>query len=173
MIEAMCRAEKITVVKEPLVHYRMEEGQNSSTIRRDERLIIMADQALECKKLLKKYNKYNLLKEEFYLHAFFACHGFYQLIYLKHKKAFLNKLQELFKDLDLNELKKGYFSKRDKQMIMHWQKGNLLRSIVNFKSVRRFLFSIHINKKSFLIQFLGIQLSKNAPSKPALVKFTF
>ena len=173
MIEAMCRANKICVVKEPLVHYRMEEGQNSSTIRRDARLMIMADQALECKKILKKYNKYKSLKEEFYLHAYSACSGFYQLIYLKHKREFLNKLQELFKDLDLNSLKKGYFSKREKQMIAYWQKGNLLRSIINSKSIRRFLLSIHINKQSFLIQFLGIQLSKNAPSKPALVKFTF
>jgi glycosyltransferase involved in cell wall biosynthesis len=59
MVEAVCRAERISVVKEPLVHYRMEENQNSSTIRRDERLVLMPIQCAEGKRLLKEYGKYD------------------------------------------------------------------------------------------------------------------
>ena len=170
MVEVMCRANRIAVVKEPLVHYRMEEGQNSSTIRRDERLILMATQCIEGKKILQKYNKYDLLKEEFYFHAYLACAGFYRTIYWKHKRAFLKELQELFQNANLKTFTKKYFSNYEKRIISYWQQGKLLSSSVISRDIRRFLGSINISNNGFCIQFLGIQISKNAKDRPALLK---
>lgn len=170
MIEVMCRAKRIAVVKEPLVHYRMEEGQNSSTIRRDERLMLMATQCIEGKKILQKYGKYDTLKEEFYFHAFLANHAFYRTIYWKHKRAYLTKLKELFKEVDLKTFKKKYFSNYERRIVKCWQKGKLLSSMITTKDIRRFLGAVNISDNGFCIQVLGVQVSKNFKDRPALIK---
>ncbi len=171
MIEAMCRAKKITVVKEPLVHYRMEEGQNSSTIRRDERLILMPKQCNEGKQILKKYKLYDKLKEEFYFHTYLTCIGFYKSIYWKHKwafyKEFHNTVKELAKDKSFTF---KYFSSNDKNTLKKIIHGHFLCSFITWSSIRRFLISIHIHK-GFLIQCLGIQIyNTEQNTRPALIK---
>lgn len=172
MIEVMCRAKRIAVVKEPLVHYRMEEGQNSSTIRRDERLILMPKQCLEGKKILQKYNLFEELKEEFYYHSYLACSGFYKNIYWKHKKEYLNAFSEIFNLDDIYNLKKGYFGKLQLRNCIHVARKNLIRSLYSNKLLRRFLFSIHICSGSWLIQLLGVQISKGRKfERPAWIKF--
>ncbi len=171
MIEAMCRAKRITIVKEPLVHYRMEEGQNSSTIRRDERLILMPIQCIEGKKILKKYGKYETLKEEFYYHCYLACIGFYKNIYWKHKKSFFLKLYELFAELkNDDDFGFKYFGKKDRKIVFRIVNNSFLGSICHIYNLRRFLLSINM-KDGFLIQFLGIQIAnKDSEDKPALIK---
>jgi len=172
MIEAMCRARRISVVKEPLVHYRMEEGQDSSTIRRDERLILMPKQCLAGKKILQKYRLFETLKEEFYYHAYVACIGFYKNIYWKYKKEYLNVFSELFSLDDLHHLKKGYFGKETLQNCIYICKKELIRSLWQNRCVRRFLFSIHKSPEGWLIQFLGVQIAKGKYTKrPAFIKF--
>lgn len=171
MIEAMCRAKKITVVKEPLVHYRMEEGQNSSTIRRDERLILMPKQCNECKQILKKYKLYNNLKEEFYFHAYLACIGFYKTIYWKFKREFYKEFHQVFKELSKDEsFKFKYFSPNDINTVKTIIHGHFLRSFLTLSMIRHFLISIHIHQ-GFLIQCLGIQIyNKEIANRPALIK---
>lgn len=172
MCEAYCRAKRISVVHEYLIHYRMEEGQNSSTIRKDERLIMMPTQCIEGKKILKKYNKYEQLKEEFYFHAYLACIGFYHVILLKHKKAYLKKFQELLIDLK-NDTKFSYkyFTSEQKKTAINIINGKFIKSLVNSKILRRFLCSLHISKQGFCFQLLGIQIARGIYNKrPALVK---
>lgn len=175
MIEAMCRANRISVVHKALVHYRMEEGQNSSTIRRDERLILMPKQCIEGKRLLKKYGKYELLKEEFYFHAFLACLGFYYNIEWKYKKTYYQVLRELFSDLKNDkDFKFKYFNFRQRRILKHIISGEFYRSIFDLRQLRdlrRFLFSIHFSKQGHCIQFLGIQISKGFyRTRPAIIK---
>ena len=148
----------------------MEEGQNSSTIRRDERLMLMATQCIEGKKILQKYGKYDTLKEEFYFHAFLANHAFYRTIYWKHKRAYLTKLKELFKEVDLKTFKKKYFSNYERRIVKCWQKGKLLSSMITTKDIRRFLGAVNISDNGFCIQVLGVQVSKNFKDRPALIK---
>lgn len=172
MIEVMCRANRIAVVKEPLVHYRMEDGQNSSTIRRDERLLLMPKQCLKGKKILQKYNLFEELKEEFYYHAYSACCGFYRNIYWKHKKEYLNAYAEIFNLADLKNLKKGYFSKYKAKNCIYITQKKLIRSLYSSKALRRFLFSLHSDSSGWLIQLFGIQISKGINIyRPSLVKF--
>ena len=177
MIEAMCRAKRITIVKEALVHYRMEEGQNSSTIRRDARLMIMADQCLESKKILKKYKKYEQLKEEFYYHAYLACIGFYYTIYMKHKKEFFNRLHNLFSDLaNDKDFKFKYFTDEDKyetNLIIHNKFYRTIAIIRHLRKLRRFWISMHISNKGCCLQLLGIQYATGIyTQRPAYIKFS-
>ncbi len=172
MIETYCRAKRISVVHEALVHYRMEEGQNSSTIRRDERLIMMPVQCIEGKRILKKYGKYEKLKEEFYYHAYLACRGFYHTILWKHKKAYFKKFKELLQDLKHEEFDYKYFKSNDQKTIKRILRGQLINSLITTKLIRRFICSVHIEKyNSFCFQLLGIQLAMGRYKKrPALIK---
>lgn len=160
MCEAYARAKRISVVHDYLVHYRMEEGQNSSTIRRDERLIMMPKQCIEGKNILIKYGKYNELREELYYHSYLACIGFYQNIYWKYKRQYLKTMQELFKDLRKKPITYKYFDNCRRENLEHIIKGHLFRSLFSFKKLRRFLISIHFNHKGFLIQLFGIKIIK-------------
>lgn len=159
MVEALCKAQRISVVHKPFVHYRMENGQNSSTIRRDERLILMPKQCIVGKEILKNSGKYQTLKEAFYFHAYLACYGFYQNIYWKYKKEYLKKYQELMSEIDESFTYK-YFSPRQIKICKHIQKGHLFGSLFDFKRIRQFLCSVHISDRGFTFQFLGLQISK-------------
>ena len=177
MIEAMCRADKISVVKEPLVHYRMEEGQNSSTVRRDERLILMPVQCIEGKKILQKYGKYDALKEEFYFHAYLACIGFYHTIYMKYKKKFFDVFHELLADIaNDTSFTYKYFSESRRGECSFIACGKFLRSLVvwrHIKRMRRFWASIHISDKGCCFQLLGLQYATGIyKQRPALIKFS-
>lgn len=166
MIEAMCRANLISVVKEPLIHYRMEDGQNSSTIRRDERLILMPKQCIVGKELLKKYGKYDALKEEFYFHAYLACIGFYHTIYMKHKREYFNVFYELLSDINQDDsFEYKYFADEQKSECSIIAKGAFLRSFSKWRhiaSIRRYWISIHLSTKGICLQFLGFQLATGA-----------
>ena len=161
IVEAICRAKKISVVKEYLHHYRMESGMNSSTIRRDKRLLMMPKQCIEAKAILKKYGKYELLKEEFFYHCFIACFAFYINIYWKYKYRFTKLLQELFVELSQdNSFSFKYFDEYEKNAIKHQIKGNLLRGLgINLKDIRKFIIRLHIRKSGFLVQFMGMQIT--------------
>ena len=174
MIEAMCRAKRISVIKEPLVHYRMEEGQGSSTTRRDERLMIMVDQCYECKKIAEKYGKYDVIKEAFCFQAVSCNHYFYKSIKWRYKYRYFKKIHDLFLNLNMNQdFNWMYFDKRYKRFAQRCINNQFLCSF-DFKGIRSFLFSIHINSEDWIIQILGIQLAKGKYTKrPALIKFAF
>ena len=169
MCECYCLAQAISVVKEPLVHYRMEENQGSSTIRRDERLLMMPEQCINGKNILKKYGRFESIKEEFHYHAFIACAGFYRDIFWKYKKNYMAKLQEMLSDIR-DEDKNPYFTKQEHRVIRHIKSGHLLRSLFTFKEVRRMLFAMKITHSGFAITFLGIRLiCGECKDRPSLV----
>ncbi len=166
MVEAFCRAKRITIVKEPLVHYRMEEGMGSSTLRRDARLMIMADQCQKCKEHLIKYKKHETLKEEFYFHAFLANDAFYNNILFKHKYEYFLKIKNLFHNLkNDNNFTFKYFTSEQKKSMNYYIHGNFYRELCKYilKQLRKFIIRIIIKpqKKQFVLQFLGLRISKN------------
>ena len=97
-------------------------------------------------------------------------YAFYRTIYWKHKRAFLKELQELFKDADLKTFKKKYFSNYERRIVKCWQKGKLLSSAITTRDIRRFLGTVNISDNGFCVQILGVQVSKNAKDRPALIK---
>ena len=169
MCECYCRAQFISVVKEPLVHYRMEEGQQSSTIRRDERLLLMADQCMNGREILKRYGKFEALKDEFHFHAYVACAGFYRNVYWKHKLAYMRRIRTMMSesgDISLNP----YLTSSDRRVIRHIKSNHLIRSLFTFKEVRRMLFAMKISRSGFAITFLGIRLiCGECKDRPSLV----
>lgn len=157
MCECYCRAKAMAVVKEPLVHYRMEEDQGSSTIRRDERLLLMPEQCINGKSIFKGYGKFDLVKHEFHFHAFVACLGFYRCIVWKHKQLFMEKLQEMLLetgDLDDNP----YFTSIDRQIVHHIKSGHLLRGLFTVRDLRRMIFSVKVSRVGFAVTFLGLRI---------------
>lgn len=118
-IETVCKANRISILQEYLIHYRIEEGQNSSTLRNDEKLLKMPENCIIGKDILKKYGLYeSLTKETFYKHAFNANAGFYNRIQLKYKGKYLKLLKELFEDIKNDkEFKYLYFDREQKKFV--------------------------------------------------------
>lgn len=120
-IETICKANRISILQEYLIHYRIEEGQNSSTLRNDEKLLKMPENCIIGKDILKRYGFYEkLMKEAFYKHAFNANYGFYNRIPLKYKSQYLKLLKELFEDIKKDkEFKYLYFDKEQKRFVQN------------------------------------------------------
>ena len=169
MCECYCRAKTMAVVKEPLVHYRMEEDQGSSTIRRDERLLLMPEQCINGMRILKNYGKFDSVKHEFHFHAFVACLGFYRSIVWPYKRAFMEKLQDMLAesgDLALN----GYFAPVERRIVHHIKSGHLIRSQFSVKDFKRMLLSVKVTRIGFAVTFLGIRIvCGKCKERPALV----
>ena len=168
MCECYCRAKTMAVVKEPLVHYRMEEDQGSSTIRRDERLLFMPEQCLNVKRILKRYGMFDLAKHEFHFHAFVACLGFYRNIVWPYKRSFLEKFREVLSDIgDLPE--NSYLTSEERQIISHVKSGHLLRSLFTVRDLRRMIFSVKVSRVGFAVTFLGLRIvCGKCKDRPAL-----
>lgn len=157
MIEAMCRAKRITVDPRPFVHYRMEVGQNSSTMRNDKRLIVMAEQCLRSVALLKKYNKYEALKEEFYFHAFLANYLFYHTIQKKYQREYYKELNKVFAPLKkAKDFKWKYFDAHQKSEVLYWMCGCYDKALPG--KIIQFIFSINRDNVSHYIQIMGLKI---------------
>lgn len=157
MIEAVCRANRITVDPRPFVHYRMETGQNSSTMRNDKRLILMADQCLIGRDILHKYNKYETLKEEFYFHAFLANHGFFHCIQKQYQREYFNHLKKLFAPLKKDKnFKWKYFDAHQKSEALYWMSGTYNKYMR--ARILKFIFSCDKDIKSHYIKILGLKI---------------
>lgn len=112
-IEALAKANRIAVNHSYFVHYRHNEpGHSASVNRNDKKLMIMAKQCDLAKKILKKYNLLEPLKEEFYYHIAAANFGFYNKIDPKYKAEYLQKIRLLFSDVKTKELTYKYFKVR-------------------------------------------------------------
>ena len=169
MCECYCRAKKIAVVKDPLVHYRMEEGQGSSTIRRDERLLLMADQCINGREILKQYGKFDALKNEFHFHAYIACAGFYRNILWKHKRDYMKRIQLMLEESG-DVARNPYLTDSERRVVRHIKSGHLLRSLMTFKEIRRMVLAVKISRSGFAITLLGLRfVHGECKERPALV----
>ncbi|SFS85596.1 Glycosyl transferase family 2 [Succinivibrio dextrinosolvens] len=160
-VESLCKAQRISFVKEHLVHYRQELSQGSSSIRRDDRLLFGPKQWENSKNLLKKYGKYEATKEVFYHHCFGACLGGYRAIFWKYKKQYRDLLVKLYSDLLTdNTFSYKYFNNEDKKILDAQMKGHIFRGIgLTLKMVRKYLFRLHYRRTGFMFQFLGVQIT--------------
>ncbi|MDR0484564.1 MAG: glycosyltransferase [Alphaproteobacteria bacterium] len=142
MVEALVRAERISVVNEPQVFYRNEPQQNSSTSRSDSKLLIMPKQCNKAIETLKSCNLYDKLKEEIYYHIFIANLGFYQNITQKHKEEYFNLLHNLFAGLEEDKnFTYKYFNKKKIKLIKYFIKGKYIEPTKTswFKSIKSLL----------------------------------
>lgn len=168
--EVLCRAKRLSIVPHSFYHWRVENHGNSVSIT-DRRVIAMADRFIESKNILKKYGKYEDLREIFYLHAKNANYAHYQDINFKYKYEYFKKLRELFGDLkDDKDFQWKYISKNDRKWIQNIYKNHFFRTGI-LKDLRRFFIDINTSKKSFVVQLFGIQISSGTNMcRPALIK---
>lgn len=115
IMEVLARAQKMSVVKEPLLHYRVEEGQGSSTTCHDERLLRMPDMCLRARKMLEKLGVLSVVKEAFYLQVFLANASFQRSIREDLQQCYFDAYHQVMapivSDRDFHFI---YFSRKEK-----------------------------------------------------------
>ncbi|MCI6716290.1 MAG: glycosyltransferase [Mollicutes bacterium] len=114
--EVYCKATKIIGLWEYLYHYRVDnEGASSGNRQKSQKLIKILDQWDLARDILKQYNKYELLKEEFYYQTSKSGIRFYRNILPKYRKIFFNRWKLFLKELaDDNNFSYKYFDQRKK-----------------------------------------------------------
>lgn len=96
MVEAMCEAKRITVVKKLCVHWRNEPTQLHSTSSKSEKLLNMAKNSARSLEIIKKHNLYDNLKEPFFAHAIWANWDFFYRVSIRYKRKYHKMLKALF-----------------------------------------------------------------------------
>lgn len=99
MTEVFCKAKRVSVVKRPFVHWRNDEGQGNSTSARGEKLLLMAKNSKTAISILKKYKKYEVFKEPFFVHVLWTNYEFFNRVQWKYKKKYYNELVEIFSEI--------------------------------------------------------------------------
>lgn len=154
-IEALCKAKRISIVKDYLYHYRIEQGQNSSILINDARLLKMPENCIEGKNILNRYGfNYGLPREAFYRHAFDTNYNFYNQIRLKYKNRYLKLLKELFKDIKNDKsFKYLYFSKDGKEFVENILNEPFFISRIRFyfKAFKKLIIKSYDYKKIYRV----------------------
>lgn len=115
MVEALCKAKKITVVPNGFVHWRNEPSQNNSTSAKGKKLLYMATNSETGVNIAKKLNLLEQIKEPLYVHILWANTAFFLNISKKYQKEYYQKLRKIFipvrQDKNFHYI---YFTKYDK-----------------------------------------------------------
>lgn len=99
MIEAMCKAKCISVVKKPFVHWRNEPKQGNSTSAKGKKLLLMGKNTETGLNIIKDSGYYDALKEPFFAHALWTNIGFFYRIEKKYKNEYYALLRRIFEGL--------------------------------------------------------------------------
>lgn len=181
MCAVMSRAERISVVKEHLVHYRMESGQGNSTVCRNRRGIMMATQSIAGIDILRENGVLDVCKDEIYYHAYIASRGFFDRIMWQYKCEFFDEFYRLLEPLQQDEqFRWRHFNNEDRYFCNHIMMNDLvgvtrLRYPLRFATIRRVLLSIRLPQvdrfSGWRIQILGIQIGSHLDyALPAFIR---
>lgn len=99
MADVLCRAKRISVVRQPFVHWRNDPDQGNSTSARGEKLLLMAKNSKTGIEIVRKANLLEALKEPFFTHVFWTNMGFFLRIEEKYRKTYYHQLRALFSDI--------------------------------------------------------------------------
>lgn len=119
VFEVLARANSISIVKEPLVHYRCEPGLNSSGAQTGKRAIQAPTTALYARNLLSDMGKLDNIKEAFYVWAYGMCSRFCAQLQLDYMHEFCSVYREVFAPLK-NDFSFTY------KYFSEWQKDDIL-----------------------------------------------
>lgn len=115
MIEVMCKAERISIVKKAFVHWRNEPKQGNSTSARGKKLLLMSKNTETGLKIIKDSGFFETLKEPFYAHALWTNIGFFYRIEKQYKDEYYLRLRKIFSGLKHDEaFTYRYFRPEDK-----------------------------------------------------------
>ena len=125
MTEVFCRAKRVSVVKRPFVHWRNDEGQGNSTSARGEKLLLMAKNSKTAIEILKKYKKFEVFKEPFFVHVLWTNYEFFNRISWKFKKQYYDDLVEIFSEIkDDPTFHYSYFSTFENNSVRYFIEKN-------------------------------------------------
>ncbi len=157
MVNAMCSAEKIAVIHDFLYHWRFEPDQISSTSNCGARALTMPELCGVAIDIAKNKNMYEALKEELYYQCYLSNEYLYSRIEGKYRPEYRKLLYALF--LPIRGDKSFKYSCFPKQQISFVRdyilegKGDFSRA---FRTFRRNLFQLHLNKEHKLVRLFGI-----------------
>jgi len=152
VFEVLCKASSILLIPDNFYHYRCENHGNS-TVLADKSLLAMPERFIEAKEIIKKYNKYETLKEIFYLHASSANFPCFSRIEDNYFKKYFDKLKELFYDIKADDSFKFLYLKRYKVKIKAI--NNNCCSFFFFERLRKKFFKIRLSSKEISLTILG------------------
>jgi glycosyltransferase involved in cell wall biosynthesis len=149
MCMVISSAKRMSVQKDYLVHYRMEQQQNNSISQKDEKLLQIALRHMDAIEILKKNGVLGMVREEIYYHCFAANFGFFNRIMTEFKRTYFDELHCLFAPLanDATFTFK-FFSKKEKQIckaiiandfdktmhIIRWDRCNVIRALITLRT---------------------------------------
>ena len=132
IMEVYARAHSISIVKEPLLHYRMEPGQDSSSMNNDRRLLRMPVMTKTAMEVLLRYGILNTVKESFYYHAYLANIGFLENIQPQYKQEYFDILHEIFSPLRSDKsFTWRFFLKKQKRKAIIIAKGGVATKLAH------------------------------------------
>lgn len=99
IMEALAHANSMSIVKEPLLHYRMEAQQGSSSTANDQRLMRMAAMTEAARDVLANFGILDRVKEAFYFHAYMANIGYLTGIQPQYRQEYFDKVHQLLAPL--------------------------------------------------------------------------
>lgn len=127
MCDFLTKAERITVVKKPFVHWRNEPKQGNSTSAKGQKLLLMVQNTQTGLDIVQASGQYDAVKEAFFAHAFWTNIGFFYKISLKYKKEYYAKLRKIFLNIKGDpDFKYTYFRTEDRMGVRfmlkfkHW-----------------------------------------------------
>lgn len=116
IMEVLAKARTMSLVKEPLLHYRMEPNQGSSTMRKDARLLQMPVMTLEGRRILEKYGILDSVKETFFYHAYLTNYGFQASIRKELAQEFFDHYHAVMKAItDYPDFTYRHFTPRERR----------------------------------------------------------
>lgn len=153
---------KITILHEPLINYRAEEGMGSSTIRTDGRLRNMPIMCMKAIEIFKEKDCWEFVKPVAYRQFYNCSVGMFFQTDDRFKKMHFDELVKLFVEFDENC--KYKFNKEELKVI-HFIVNNDFRKMFNYskkqkiksmlRKYRRKIISIRWNKAQKQIRLLG------------------
>ena len=136
MAEVFCRAKRVSVVKRPFVHWRNDEGQGNSTSARGEKLLLMAKNSKTAIDILKKYKKFDIYKEPFFVHVLWTNYEFFNRIDWKYKKQYYNELVDIFSEIrDDPDFHFTYFSTFENNSVRYFLEENGYKKYIRKKFI--------------------------------------
>ncbi|MBQ9017259.1 glycosyltransferase [Candidatus Saccharibacteria bacterium] len=100
-IETLCRAKKIAVFSEPLVHWRNDPDQVHSTSAKGEKLLYMAKNSATGIAIARELGIYESIKEALIVHVLWANVGFFYAIEKKYQKSYYQLMHEILKAVEV------------------------------------------------------------------------
>ena len=170
MANTYSRAEKISILEEPLHYYLRVAKSNTASYYQDKKIFYMIYHCEEARKIFIETKVFNYVKEQYYIHAFRSCQLFGKRINNNLKNEYYERFKTLLNNSRKDNIKFKYFSKDEKKICKQILNNNYLKSHTTKKikyNPLEYIFSVKntSDKKHKILTLCGVKLKiKRRPS---------